>query len=700
MSDAPKTEPSDLVLTERGVSLLSEGRLVEADQAFREARERAEPGFQLLYDLALQAARGGDNVAADRRLTAALAFDSTAPAALLDHGVILRRLGQGVAALARFDEALRAQPDLAKAHVSRANVLNDLKRWPEALAASNRALELQPSLATAANAAGNALVGLGQAQQAVARFQAAIALSPGYVDPQVNLGNTLLGLGRARAAFEAYDAAVRGGAQSPAAFMGRANALAALGLWREAAEGYEAAAGRAPEWPMLRGRSLHARMKICDWRTFATDAAALRRSLRAGRLSSPPFPLLALPSSAAEQKRCAELHMAAHHGRGRPAPPPRPPGDGDRIRVGYFSADFHEHATAYLMADLFETHDRARFEIVGFSFGPKSGSPIRQRVEAAFERFFDVSGLGDETVVELSRSLGIDIAVDLKGETTGSRPGVFAQRAAPVQVSYIGYPGATGADFIDYLVADPILIPEAERIHYGEKVAYLPVCYQPNDRHRVRPPRRSRREDHGLPPDGFVFASFNNNYKILPEVFAIWMQLLWAVPGSVLWLFEDNPDAAANLRAEAALRGVDPARLVFAARAPLEAHLERHHHIDLFLDTSPCCAHTTASDALWMGAPVLTRLGDTFAGRVAASLLNAVGLPELVTTSADAYEALALDLARDRTRLSALRAHLEATAAGSPLFDTPRLARDLEALYVAMRERALAGLPPDHLTVG
>lgn len=688
-----------LPLTDRGIALVREGQFAKGADAFQAARAAGEDGFERLHELGLDALRRGVAAEAERWLAAALGFRPSAAAALRDHGIALRRLGRRDAALARFDAAVTASPGSAEAHVSRANVLNDLQRWAEALEAAEAALALQPGVATALNAAGNALVGLGRAQEALVRYEQAAASAPDFADPLVNIGNILMNLQRPREAEVRYQAGLRLAPRSGLAWTGYANALAATGRWAQAAAAYVQALEVAPEAPLLHGRHLHARMKICDWRGFDAHVAAIREGLRAGRLASPPFSLLALPSSPAEQRRCAELWIAGQYGGQVPQPPLQPATADGRICVGYFSADFHDHATAHLMADLFETHDRKAFRFIAFSFGPAAPSPMRERLEAAFDEFLDVSGLGDLAVATLSRRLGVEIAVDLKGLTTGARPGIFAQRAAPVQANYIGYPGSMGAPFIDYIIADPVLIPEADRPHYSEKVAYLPGCYQPNDRRRARPQRRSRREDHGLPAEGLVLAAFNNNYKIIPEVWSIWMRLLAQVEGAVLWLFEDNAEAAANLRAAAGGTGVDPARLVFAPRLSAPDHLERHHHVDLFLDTWPYGAHTTASDALWMGAPLLTRLGDTFAGRVAASLLYAVDMPELVARDAEDYERRALELLRDPTRLRLLRQRLFAEAPSRRLFDTPRLARELEALYRAMHARRLAGLAPDHLTL-
>jgi predicted O-linked N-acetylglucosamine transferase (SPINDLY family) len=387
----------------------------------------------------------------------------------------------------------------------------------------------------------------------------------------------------------------------------------------------------------------------------------------------------------------------ARHPERRELPPLQSRSPDGRIRIGYFAATLHEHATAYLMAQLFESHDRERFEIAAFSYGPRTGDAMRARVAAAFDRFEEVGARSDPEVAMLAREAGIDIAVDLMGYTRDARPGIFACRAAPIQVAYLGYPGTMGASYGDYAIVDRVVVPEPQRGDYTEKLVYLPSCYQVNDARRPRPEGVLARSDAGPPPGVFVYCCFNNNFKLTPLMLDIWARILREVDGSVLWLMEDNEWAAANLRSEAGARGVDPERLVFARRVPLAQHLARHRLADLFLDTLPYNAHTTASDALWMGLPVLTCRGESFAGRVAASLLEAVGMPELVVPTLDAYEKRAVELARDTEEFSALRRKLAANLRDAPLFDGGVFTRDLERAYRAMHERRLAGLPPESI---
>jgi predicted O-linked N-acetylglucosamine transferase (SPINDLY family) len=368
------------------------------------------------------------------------------------------------------------------------------------------------------------------------------------------------------------------------------------------------------------------------------------------------------------------------------------------VRIGYFSAEFHGHATLSLTAELFETHDRSRFELTAFSLGPQTRDEMRQRIEPVFDRFLEVRTQSDAEIARLARSLSLDIAVDLGGFTRGGRPGIFALRAAPVQVSYLGYLGTMSAEYMDYLIADDAIIPESHRRHYSEKIAYLP-SYQANDSKRRIADRRFGREELGLPPAGFVFCCFNSTYKITPDTFDSWMRILRSVPGSVLLLLGGRESLESNLRREAGERGIDPQRIVFGARLPPPEYLARYRAADLFLDTLPYNAGTTASDALWTGLPVLTCTGETFASRIGASLLQAVGLPELITSTREQYERLAVELASHPESMASLRAKLAGDLRTKPLFDTAAFARHLEAAYARMADRYHAGLAPEHIRV-
>ncbi|MFG1377669.1 tetratricopeptide repeat protein [Xanthobacter autotrophicus] len=464
----------------------------------------------------------------------------------------------------------------------------------------------------------------------------------------------------------------------------------------EGADAFARALALDPSLPEGIGMLFSARRSVCDWRDDARLLAAIARAADPAQPEIPPFFTLwqddpALQLTAARRtvrRRCAGI---------APKPLPAPTRSDGRVRIGYLSADFRNHPTTHLLVRLLEVHDRSKFEITAFSIGPNDASPARKRVEASVDRFMDCERDQPFETAERVRRLGIDILVDVMGHTNGNRMEIFAGRAAPVQVSYLGYPGTSGADFMDYVIADPFVLPLDDARFFSEKVVHLPDTYQPNDPTLAIAARPSRAEC-GLPDSGFVFCAFNNARKLDPATFALWMRLLAQVPGSVLWLLAGE-EARANLRREAEAAGIVPDRLVFAPHRPLPEHLARMALADLFLDTFPYTAHTTASDALRVGLPLVTRTGRSFASKVAGRLMQLSGLGDLVTDSAEAYETLALSLARDKDRLAAIRARLEEGTARVRLFDIQRYRAQIEAAYLAMMERAMAGAAPDHMAV-
>jgi predicted O-linked N-acetylglucosamine transferase (SPINDLY family) len=444
---------------------------------------------------------------------------------------------------------------------------------------------------------------------------------------------------------------------------------------------------------------LYSRMMICDWDAFESALSEIVDKTKQGNAAFSPFPLLPLTDSPDLQLRAAETYAADKYPvqSGLGPIPERTPHE--RIRIGYYSADYRNHATTYLIAELFEAHDKEKFELIGFSYGPDQKDEMRERVVAAFDRFIDIRDMSDIEVAELSRELEIDIAVDLKGYTEDARSGIFSYRAAPVQVSYLGYPGTMGASYIDYIIADSTVITAESQPYFSESVVYLPGSYQVNDSKRKISERLFTREELGLPDDGFVFCCFNKNYKITPRTFDSWMRILGEVNNSVLWLFEKNDAASANLRKQAERQGIDPGRLIFVTFLPLDEHLARHRAADLFIDTFPYNAHTTASDALWSGLPVLTCAGESFASRVGASLLNAIEMPELITSTHEEYEALAVELASNPDKLAQVRNKLQDNRMTTPLFDAQLFTQNLEKAYRAMYQKYQTGQPASHMYI-
>lgn len=620
--------------------------------------------------------------------------------AVHNQGVALLGTGRLLEALTVFDRVIERVPDLAVAWYNRGHVLEKLHRLEEARNSYQHSLHLKPDQAEWHNSLGFVLLALRRIEEALAAYTRALELKPAFPIAWNNHGHALQELGRMSEALTSYERATKLDPTYGLAYNNQAAVLDDLHRYDVAAERFRMAYETDPTLRWTWGHRVTCQQAMCDWRERREDEAALQRHLTQGHRMCTPFPVLSMLDSAAHQRMAAQIYAnetAPLRGDLGPAVAKSPAGR--RLRVAYYSADFHDHATMRLMAELFERHDRIHFEWFAFSFGPDRQDAMRRRAQTAFEQFLDVRRLSDLEIAQLSRELGIDVAIDLKGFTMDSRPGIFAYRCAPVQVSYLGYPGTLGAPWMDYLLADQMLIPEESRRHYSEQVVYLPRSYQCNDRFREISPQVFSRVELGLPEQAFVYCCFNNNYKISPQAFVAWMQILKAVPNSVLWLLQDNEWAADNLRREAKAHGVQSQRLVFAPRMPQAQHLARQRAADLFLDTWPCNAHTTASDALWVGLPVLTLVGDSFAARVGASLLNAVGLPELVTERQEDYEQLAIALGRKPGNLGYLRQRLISSVAEAPLFDNASLARALEGAYEHMYKRAMLGLKPDSFVV-
>lgn len=613
-----------------------------------------------------------------------------------NRGAALRELNRLEEAAASFEHAVAVKPDHAEAHNNRGVILRELDRPEEALASYDRAIAIKSDYAEAHNNRGVALRDLKRLAEALENFEQALDLKPEYPEALLNQGATLHELRRFHEALASHERALALKSDYADAYRNQALTLHELARPDEALASYERALALDPVTKFLRGICQHARMHICEWTGFETELEALTAAIEGGRTAITPFPALALLDSPRLQRKVAARWARQECQPKRKLPPLRSHPAHDKVRVGYFSADFRNHAVSALAAELFEIHDRSRFELTAFSLGPDVHDELRTRVERAFDRFIPLADRSDEEVATLARSLEIDIAVDLGGYTQHARPRVFALRAAPVQVSYLGFLGTLGADFMDYLLADETLVPREQRRHYAERIAYLP-SYQANDSQRPVSDKVFTRAGLGLPASGFVFCCFNASYKITPETFASWMRILTAVPGSTLLLLADSAAARLNLRRAAAAAGVDPARLVFAGRVPYGEYLARYRAADLFLDTLPYNAGTTASDALWVGLPVLTCAGESFAARMGASLLTAAGLPELIAYDRSTYERVAIELACQPGRLADIRGKLTATRGSTALFDTPRLARSLETLYLRMYQRQRLGLLPEHL---
>ena len=680
-----------------GVLFQMQGRLEEAASAYREAIALRPTYAEALFNLGVGLHQQHELSAAETAYRQVISLHPTIAVAHNNLGTVLKDQGRLEAALATFERAIELDAGYAEAFYNRGTVLHQQARPEEALAAYGRAVELRNDYPDALNNAGIVLQELGRAGEAIDLYRRLLERMPDHADAHNNMGAALLAEGRALESRAAFEQALAHKSDFPEACYNLGNAWRELGNLTGAIAAYRNALQLRPDYADAFSQLTYHRAQACEWDNYDADQQKLVDLVRRG-VRVPPFYLLSTPASASDQLRCAEQWI-------KPIKPPRDTlfdhrrdtSDG-RIRLGYLSADFHQHATAQLMAELFERHDRDRFEVSAYSYGPDDGSPMRTRVARAFDRFVDIRAMSHSEAARLIHADKVDILVDLKGYTHRARPAISAYRPAPVQVSYLGYPATMGADFIDYIIVDPVVVPTSDQTFFSERLVHLPDSYQVNGT-RDMAPARSVRADFGLPSEGLVLCSFNNSYKISPAVFDVWMRLLRATRGSVLWLLGTNELVEHNLRSEAARRGVEGERLIFAPVVPLAEHLARHRHADLFLDTLPCNAHTTASDALWAGLPVLTCSGNTFAGRVAGSLLRAIGMPELITGSLEEYERTALDLAREPRRLVALRQKLERDRYSSALFDFPKLTRNIEAAYARMWQTWLSRKAPEPFSI-
>jgi protein O-GlcNAc transferase len=717
-----------------GALLASQQRFSEAELHLRSALQLNPSSDVTLYNHGIALSGLGRPSEALRQFDKAIALKPNVGRTWLAKGHVLHALGRSDEALDAFSKALALQPVLVEAWFGRGNVFYERTRYHEALAAYEQALASEPDNAEAWLGCGNALTGLGRYDQAFAAYDKALERSPRLAGAWVGRGNVLTAqkrfdeamsahdkaialmpdlavawLGRGNVLYEmtrygdaltGYDKALALVPDLAGAWLGRGNACAELKRYGEAVSAYDKALRLNPDLKYTEGARLHSKQHICDWTNLDAEWTHLLAAIRHGAAASAPFAILAGPSSTADQIKCAQIYTADKCSVATEQLWQNERYSHSRIRIAYVSPDFRDHAVPRLLASLFEQHDRTQFETIAIALGPDDQSEMRTRLKLAFDRFIDVHGQSDWDAARLMRELEVDIVVDLGGFTFGSRPAILAFRPAPIQVTYLSYPGIMGAGYIDYVLADRFVIPEDHRSLQSERVVYLPNAYLGYDSTQNISEQVPTRAEQGLPETGFVFCAYNNTFKIMPPVFDIWMRLLRTISGSVLWLMGTNATATDNLRREARARGVEPDRLCFAPYVKNVAdHLARYRLADLFLDTLPFNAQTTACDALWAGLPVLTRLGSTFVGRAAASLLSAIDLPELIAHSAVEYEALALKFATDASHLAEIRRKLAEHRLTTPLFNTKLFTRHVEAAYSAMVERHRAGLRPDHIVV-
>ena len=714
--------------------------------------------MDLTIDQALQKAveahKAGQIQEADRLYTAILKAQPRHPEANHNLGVLAVSIGKAQDALPFFKTALEANPSIAQFWISYIDALIKLDRSADAKTVFDQAKskgvkdeafgslekrlakievasyvqdppqdqlqslinlynqgQLQhafqqskllvttfPKSAILLNIQGVLLKDLGQLDLSIEAYRKALAINPDYADAHYNTGNAFKDQGKLEEAREAYKKVLAINPDYAEAHNNIGIAIKDQGKLEEAIEAYKKALSSKPDYAMARAQKLHVQAHMCDWLAIDEDLASLKILGIAGKSVS-PFSVLSLEDVPERHRLRSELYARENLSQ-KPLPSPAMPSKRpDKLRIGYFSADYGEHPVAYLIAKVLEQHNRDEFEVFGYSLRGNQQVELRQRLINSFDRFVDVQKLSNKDVARKARQDGIDIAIDLNGYTQNARTKIFAYRAAPIQINYLGFPGTTGTDFMDYIVADRHIIPPENQKYFNEKILYLPNTYMPTDNGRELSERHMTRRDMGLPEDAFVFCCFNNNYKITSSEFDIWMRLLNKVEGSVLWLRQSNQWSELNIKKEAQRRKVDPERVMFAGSVPMAEHLARQRFADLFIDTFSFNAHTTAAEALWTGLPVVTKTGQGFAARVAGSLINSVGLPELITKNEHDYEMLILELATNQSKLSKIRKKLAANLLEQPLFDTEQYTKHLEDGYQQAYQNYFEGNPPKIITV-
>jgi predicted O-linked N-acetylglucosamine transferase (SPINDLY family) len=628
----------------------------------------------------------------------AIQLDPKNHLAWINRSICLKDLLGLQQSLDSFSKAKEIFPDSFDVWLNEGALLCDLKKYDQALISISKALEIDLRSEKGWLNKANCLIGLQHYEGAIAACDEAIKLKPDFYQAWLNKGNALYEMKYFERALVNYDEALK---YAPAAYevlISRGRVLDRLKRYDEAILAYNQAIASCPNADWAFGELLSIKMKICSWSELDRDLKILIDRIGGNEKVITPFPLLALLDDPALHKKSAEIFIKDRYLGDHVFGPFFKKVKKEKLRVGYFSADFRNHPVSFLTAELFELHNQKQFEIIAFSSGPDDQSTMRLRLSKAFNQFIDVSTMSDLELAQFAREMDLDIAVDLGGLTADGRGNIFAYRIAPIQISYLGYLGTIGADYYDYILADQTIVPENLQNFYFENIAYLP-SYQANDRKRIISDKQFTRLELGLPERGFIFCCFNSNYKILPSIFDSWMRILKAVEGSVLFLYAENDLSKANLINEAKIRGVSGGRLIFGGRIPVEEYLARYRVCDLFLDTFPYNAGTTSSDALWTGLPVLTLIGQSFASRVAASLLNAIGLPELIMNTQEEYEALAIELAMNPKKLTNIKLKLANNRLTTHLFDTPLFTKNLEATYIKMYERYRTNLQPDRLSL-
>ena len=683
-----------------GATAGKENNYIEAINFFKKAQKIKPNNNFINFNLAQALSAIGNYLEAIKYYKIAIKLNKNYFWSWLNFAKSLHKLKSYNKALIHYDQAIKLKPDFATAYNNKGVTLSDLKRYDEALIHYDQAIKLKPDYPEPYNNKGNIFNNLKRYDEALNHYDQAIKLKPDFPAAYNNKGIILLALKRHDEALIHYDQAIKLKPDFVDAYHNKALKFYKLKRYDEAVSNYDQALKLKPDYEYLFSMLVHVKMLLCNWQNFKFNVKSLSFLINENKKSAIPFVISALIDSPSIQRKSSEIWVKDKHPYKSLLGPISKPRHREKIKIGYYSPDFREHPITHILTEVIESHDKNQFELFGFYFGPPDSSKMHKRIAAAFNQFIDVRLKSDKDIALISREIGIDIAVDLTGLTNLSRTDIFSYRAAPIQVNYLGYPGTMAAEYIDYIIADRTLIPVESQKHYSEKIVYLPNSYLINSSKREIAKKIFTKEEFDLPKERFVFCCFNSSYKITPDTFDGWMRILKAVKGSVLWLLQDNRTTILNLLKEAQVRGIDSNRLIFVKKInPFSEHLARYQLADLFLDTLPYNAHVTASDALWAGLPVLTCIGDSFASRVAASLLNTIELPELITRTKEQYEAKAIELGNNPEKLTAIKNKLERNRLTTALFNTTKFTNYIQAAYRQMYENYQADLPPRNIYI-
>ena len=681
------------------LTLFHEGQINKAKDICSKILKKEPNNIDILNFLGAIAFQNKNNSEAIHTFNKIIQINSNDFQAFYNRGNALLGLKKFEEALESYNKAIKIKPDYKRAYNNRGAVLKVLKRTKEALENYNQAIKIEPNNADLYNNRGTILLELKKFEEALVNYNQAIKLKPDYAEVYFNLGNVFKELNKTEESIKSYNHAIKIKPNYAEAYNNLGNMLNELNRTEEAVKCYKKIITINPNFDFLLGTLIYSKFILCDWTSIAKDLRELNNQVNNDNKLTPPFPTLSFYESPKIQKKASEIWVKEKFASTNILKSIKKKYSNKKIRIGYYSADFHDHVMSYLLINLFELHDKSTFEIFGFSFGPEKNDKTDQRIFNVFDKFINVNFKSDSEIAKLSRNLNINIAIDLMCFTQHNRFGIFVEKCAPIQINFLGYPGTSGSECIDYILADKTIIPEKFKKYYSEKIIYMPDSYKLDHPTRKVSDKIFIREELGLPKNGFVFCCFNKTYKITPNVFDIWMKILKQVKGSVLWLLEDNMTATSNLKLEANKRGVDAKRIIFAKRMKMSDHLARHKVADLFIDTFPYNAHTTASDGLWVGLPFLTFVGNTFASRVGASMLNAIGLPELITHSENEYKNKAIELATNSILLKKIKKKLERNKLYKPLFDAKLFTKNVESAYKKIYKKYDSNIPTENIEI-